>query len=170
MKRLMSIPPQVHGKNKNKFYKSVGILYDSKCWAVDKKIEKWMSVAELRIFRYLGGWLEWLMTEDTIRNVYMRSRIAMASIVDKMRKNKMRWYHVTKTEQPGAEIMVIKINIGGKRKTEKDVCWMWLKMKRGRPVYVRMKWEIVSSGSLERWLPTANSWDNAEGNEDNYYT
>lgn len=31
------------------------MLYGSKCWAVDKKIEQRTSVAELRILRWMSG-------------------------------------------------------------------------------------------------------------------
>jgi hypothetical protein len=59
------------------------MLYGSECWAVDKGIEQNMSVAEMRMLRNSIGVANWCW-----------------SIVDKMRKNRLKWFeHVVRREE-----------------------------------------------------------------------
>jgi hypothetical protein len=54
--------------------------------------------------------------EYRIRNKYVRSSIDVVSIVDKMRKNRLRWFgHVMRRKETKAVRVVIKMNIEGKR-------------------------------------------------------
>jgi len=62
------------------------LLYGSKCWAVDKKIEQRISVTEMRMLRWMNG----VTREDRIRNKYVRGSIGVVSIVDRMRENRLR--------------------------------------------------------------------------------
>ena len=74
---------------KGKFYKAMvrlAMMYGTECWAVGRKIEQRMSVAEMRMLRWMSGFTR----EDKIRNEYIRSSIWVASIVDKMRENRLR--------------------------------------------------------------------------------
>lgn len=49
--------------------------------------------------------------EDRIRNKYVRDQIGVASIEDKMRETRLRWFgHVMKREETGKE-----------RKTKKEI-------------------------------------------------
>jgi len=65
---------------KGKFYKCLAMLYGVECWAVDKKIERRMSIAEMRMLR-CG-----VTREDRIRNEYIRGTVGVASIkMDKIR-------------------------------------------------------------------------------------
>jgi hypothetical protein len=52
---------------------------------VDKKIEQNMSVAKMRIFR----WMNETKRQNRIRNEYTRSSIGIAAIVDKMKENRL---------------------------------------------------------------------------------
>lgn len=62
-------------KLKGKFYKRIlrlnNMLYGSKCWVVDEKIEQRMSVVEMRMFREING----VTRERSVRNVYVRGSL-----------------------------------------------------------------------------------------------
>jgi len=55
---------------------------------VIKKIEQNMSVAKMRMLRWING----MTREDRIRNEYIGRSIGVTLIVDKMRENKLRWF------------------------------------------------------------------------------
>jgi len=46
-----------------------------------------MSVGEVRMLRWISG----MIREDRIRS-YVRGSISLASIVEKIRKNRLRWF------------------------------------------------------------------------------
>ena len=100
---------------KGKFYKSVVrpvMLYGSECWAVDKKIEQRMSVAEMRMLRWMSG----VTREDRIRNEYLRGSIGVAPIGDKMRENRLRWFgHVMRREESEVVRTVMNMNVEERR-------------------------------------------------------
>lgn len=53
-----------------------------------------MKKAEIRTFRY---YVSEVTGEDRIRNEYERRSISVASIVDKIKKNRPRWFeHIMK--------------------------------------------------------------------------
>jgi len=57
---------------KGRFY-ACDMLYGSKCWAMGKKIEQRMSVAEMKMLRWMNG----ITTREYI---YMRRSVGVASI------------------------------------------------------------------------------------------
>lgn len=47
-------------------------------------------------------WMSVVTREDRIRNKYVRDKIGIASIEDKMRETRLRWFgHVMKQEETG---------------------------------------------------------------------
>lgn len=54
------------------------MLYGSKCWPVDKKIEQRLSAAKTRMLR----WMNVITRKDKIRNECVKGSIGVASIVD----------------------------------------------------------------------------------------
>ena len=100
---------------KGKFYKAVvrpAMMYGTECWAVDRKIEQRMSVAEMRMLR----WMSAVTREHKIRNEYIRGSIGVASIVDKLRENRLRWLgHVLRREETEAVKLVREKHVVGKR-------------------------------------------------------
>ncbi|KAL4135686.1 hypothetical protein QTP88_007282 [Uroleucon formosanum] len=114
---------RISKKLKGKFCRSVvrpTMLYSLKSSA-DRRIEQSMNVTEMRMLRWMSG----VTRENIINNEYVRVSIGVASIVDKVRENKLRWLgHVMRREETSAVRVVMKINIEGKR-------------ERGRP---KKKW------------------------------
>jgi len=99
-------------KLKGKFYKSVvKLCFMNQYWAVDKKIEHWMSVANMRMLKWMSG----VIREDRIRNKYVWKSIGVALITDKMRENRLRWFgYVIKREDLEVIKMVIELSFEGR--------------------------------------------------------
>lgn len=66
-------------------------MYRSECLAVDRKIKQSLSVAKIKMVKRMSG----VTIENKIKNKYIRGSryrtIELASIVDKMQKNRLRW-------------------------------------------------------------------------------
>ncbi|KAL4092493.1 hypothetical protein QTP88_026994 [Uroleucon formosanum] len=61
-------------------------------------------------------WMSGVTREDRIKNEYVRGSIGVASMVDKMRENRLRWFrHVMRREETSAVRKVLKMNVEGKR-------------------------------------------------------
>jgi len=74
---------------KGKFYKSIArptMLYGSEYWVMNKIFLQRMSVAEMRLFR----WMSEVTREDRIRNEYIRRSIEVAANMDKIRENRLK--------------------------------------------------------------------------------
>ncbi|XP_050547610.1 uncharacterized protein LOC126909235 [Daktulosphaira vitifoliae] len=102
---------------KDKFYKAVVkpvMMYGLKCWAVDKIVNKRMSVIEIRMLRWMSG----RTREDRIRIEHIRGSLCVASTEDKMTENRLRWFgRVMRREESEAArtvtITVIEMNVEG---------------------------------------------------------
>ncbi|KAH1211080.1 LINE-1 retrotransposable element ORF2 protein [Glycine max] len=78
-------------KLKGKFYRTAvrpAILYGTECWAVKSQHENKVGVAEMRMLRWMCG----KTRQDKIRNEAIRERVGVAPIVEKMVKNRLRWF------------------------------------------------------------------------------
>ncbi|KAG5627424.1 hypothetical protein H5410_012642 [Solanum commersonii] len=81
------IPPRLKGK----FYRVVvrpALLYGAKCWSVKNAYVQKMHVAEMRMLRWMCGHTR----SDKIRNEVIREKVGVASVVDKLRKARLRWF------------------------------------------------------------------------------
>ncbi|XP_050525575.1 uncharacterized protein LOC126896662 [Daktulosphaira vitifoliae] len=100
---------------KLKFYKTVlrqDIMYCSECWAIDKRIEQRMSVAKMRMLKWISG----MTSEDRKRNKHIRKSIGAASIMIKMRENRLRWFdRDMRGEESVAVRTVIEMYVEGRR-------------------------------------------------------
>jgi hypothetical protein len=76
----MRIPMRLKGKFSRSIVR-LTMLNSSKCWAVDRRIKQNMSVAEMKMLRWMNG----VSREDRIRDDYVRGSISMTSILEKMR-------------------------------------------------------------------------------------
>ena len=78
-------------KLKGKFYKTAirpAMLYGSECWGTNYAHEQKMRVAEMRMLRWMSGHTRL----DKIRNEYIRNKVGVAPIDEKMRETRLRWY------------------------------------------------------------------------------
>ncbi|KAJ7957491.1 Retrovirus-related Pol polyprotein LINE-1 [Quillaja saponaria] len=83
--------PKIPNRLKGKFYKSAvrpAMLYGTKCWAVKKQHSHKMGVAEVRMLR----WMTEHTRKDRIRNEEILKKVEVASIEEKMRENRLRWF------------------------------------------------------------------------------
>ncbi|KAG5610072.1 hypothetical protein H5410_021353 [Solanum commersonii] len=81
------IPPRLKGK----FYRVVvrpALLYGVECWPVKNAHVKTMHVAEMRMLRWMCGHTR----SDKIRNEVIREKVGVASVVDKLREARLRWF------------------------------------------------------------------------------
>ena len=63
-------------------------MYGSECWPITKALDQNMKVDEMRMLRWMCG----LKRLDKIRNEVIRERVGVASIQDKMRESRLRWF------------------------------------------------------------------------------
>ncbi|PWG75187.1 hypothetical protein DF186_13920, partial [Enterococcus hirae] len=78
-------------KFKGKFYRIVirpVMLYGTECWAVKGEYEYKLSVAEMKMLRWMSGYTRL----DKIRNEDIRERVGVVFIVKKMVESRFRWF------------------------------------------------------------------------------
>ena len=64
------------------------MLYGTECWAIKRYHAQKMSVADMRILRWMCG----NTRRDKMRNEDVRIKIGVAPIGEKMRENLLRWF------------------------------------------------------------------------------
>ena len=73
---------------KGKFYRTAirpALLYDTECWTIKRYHAQMMSVAEMRMLRWMCG----NTRKDKVRNEDIRTKIGIAPIEEKMRENRL---------------------------------------------------------------------------------
>ena len=76
---------------KEKFYRTAirpALLYSTECWAIKRHHAQKMSVAEMRMFRWMCG----NTRRDKVRNEDICTEIGVGSMEEKMRENRLRWF------------------------------------------------------------------------------
>ncbi|KAK4357900.1 hypothetical protein RND71_023510 [Anisodus tanguticus] len=82
-----NVPPKLKGK----LYRVVvrpTMLYGAECWPVKTLHIQKMKVAEMRMVR----WMCWHTRRDKIKNDDIRDMVGVASVEDKMREARLRWF------------------------------------------------------------------------------
>nr|GEW66769.1 hypothetical protein [Tanacetum cinerariifolium] len=135
-------------KLKGTFYRLAirpAMLYGSKCWPLTKVQANMMEVAEIRMLRWTCG--KTLL--DMIPNGAFRRNMQVATIVNKMREGRLRWFgHVKMRPQSRPVMRVESITVDGVR-------------RRGRPKH---RWEDRLKTNLKELLLSEdmtsdrNSW------------
>ena len=90
-------------KLKSRVYRMVvrlALLYGAECWSIKKSHVQRMRVVELRMIRWICGHTRL----DKIRNEVIRDKIGVASIEDKMREARLRWYGHIRTRLMDASV------------------------------------------------------------------
>ncbi|GKE76975.1 hypothetical protein Tco_1543095, partial [Tanacetum coccineum] len=138
-------------KLKGKFYRAAirpAMLYGSECWSLMKVQANRMEVAEMRMLRWTCG--KTLL--DMISKGAFRRNIQVATIVNKMREGRLRWFgHVKRIPQSAPVRRVENIVVDGVR-------------RRGKP---KLKWEDRLKTDLKELLLSEdmtsdrNSWKTA---------
>ena len=133
----------VPAKLKGKFYRTVvrpALLYGAECWAISKKHEQSLGVAEMRMLRWMCG----KTRKDRVRNEDIRSQVGVAPIEGKMREHRLRWFGHICRRPSDAPV----------RRTEHmRLCF---KRKRGRP---RKTWkEVIKKDMQHMGLTEDNSF------------
>jgi len=83
---------------------------------VDWRIKQSMSVAEMVMLRWNSG----VTKKDSIRNKCGRANISVASIVDEVRKNKLKPFrNVIRKVKTEALRAVMRMSVGGRRRRPK---------------------------------------------------
>ncbi|PHT86395.1 hypothetical protein T459_08501 [Capsicum annuum] len=78
-------------KLKGKFYRvavSPTMLYGAECWPLKNSHIQKLKVAEIRMLRWMCG----LNRGDRVRNETIREKVGVASVEDKMREVRLRWF------------------------------------------------------------------------------
>ncbi|KAL6556647.1 hypothetical protein OROGR_005935 [Orobanche gracilis] len=90
--------PGIPNRLKGKFYRTairLALLYGTECWAVKQCHVHKMSVAEMRMLRWMCGH----MRKDRVRNEIIRTKVGVTCIENKMRENRLRWFgHIKRRE------------------------------------------------------------------------
>ena len=97
---------------KKKIYKIAirpALLYGIECWAIKRYQAQKMSVVEMCMLH----WMCDSMRRDKVRNEDIHTKIGVASIEEKMRENRLRWFgHVRRRPTDAPVRRVEHINLG----------------------------------------------------------
>ncbi|KAF3657665.1 putative pre-mRNA-processing factor 6-like, partial [Capsicum annuum] len=63
-------------------------MYGAECWPVKNSHIQKLNVTEMRMLRWMCG----LTRGDRIRNETIREKVKVASVEDKMREVRLRWF------------------------------------------------------------------------------
>ncbi|KAF5936300.1 hypothetical protein HYC85_027429 [Camellia sinensis] len=92
------------------------MLYGTECWATKKQHVDKMSVAEMRMLRWMCG----KTRQDMIRNECIWEWVGVAPIEDKLRENRLRWFgHI---QRRPTEAVVKRCDAVTGRVEKKDSC------------------------------------------------
>lgn len=143
---------KVPQKLKGKFYKTAirpAMLYGAECWATKVQHIQKMSVAEMRMLRWMCGYTR----RDRIRNDDIREKIGVAPIEEKIIQHRLRWYGHVQRRPPDAPVR--SGNVNHVESTRRG---------RGRP---RLTWDEAVKRDLKAWnIPREltldrNAWKSA---------
>ncbi|KAH0452368.1 hypothetical protein IEQ34_019667 [Dendrobium chrysotoxum] len=95
-------------KLKGKFYKMVvrpAMLYGAECWPLKEKHNSKLSVAEMRMLRWMSGFT----LRDRIRNEHIREKVGVAPVEDKIRESRLRWFGHVKRRPPDDPVRKVEV-------------------------------------------------------------
>ncbi|KAJ4744373.1 Retrovirus-related Pol polyprotein from type-1 retrotransposable element R2 [Rhynchospora pubera] len=127
---------KVPQKLKGKFYRTAirpAMLYGAECWATKRRHVQKMSVAEMRMLRWICGHTR----KDRIRNDDIRDMVGVAPIEEKLIQHRLRWFGHIQRRPPE-----VPVRIGILNHFENT------RRGRGRP---RLTWEEAVKRDLKEW-------------------
>jgi hypothetical protein len=128
--------PRVPHKLKGKFYRTAirsAMLYGAECWPTKRRHVQQLSVAEMRMLRWICGHTK----RDRVWNDDIRERVGVAPIEEKLMQHRLRWFgHIQRRpEEAPVHIEIIR--------RPKNV-----KRGRGRPT---LTWTEAMKRDLKEW-------------------
>ncbi|KAF3645787.1 Villin-5 [Capsicum annuum] len=140
-------------KLKGKFYRVTvrpAMLNGAECWLVKHVHIQKLKVAEMRMLRWMCGLTKW----DRVRNEIIRDKVGVASVEDKMREERLRWFgHVMRRGADAPVRRCERLALDGFRR------------RRGRPKKYWRETSASKSGALRHdihyWLGEDTSQDEA---------
>lgn len=94
---------RVPQKLKGKFYRTAirpAMLYGAECWPTKRRHVQQMSVAEMRMLRWICGHTRM----DRVRNDDIRDRLGVAPIEEKLVQHRLRWFGHVQRRPPEAPV------------------------------------------------------------------
>jgi hypothetical protein len=127
---------RVPQKLKGRFYRTAirpAMLYGAECWPTKRRHIQQLSVAEMRMLRWICGHTR----KDRVRNDDIRERVGVAPIEEKLVQHRLRWFGHIQRRPPEAPVH------SGRIKRAENV-----KRGRGRP---NLTWEESVKRDLKVW-------------------
>jgi len=127
---------RVPQKLKGKFYRTAirpAMLYGAECWPTKRRHVQQISVAEMRMLRWICGHTR----RDRVRNDEIRDRLGVAPIEEKLVQHRLRWFGHVQRRPPEAPVR------SGILRRDSN-----MKRGRGRP---KLTWEEAVKGDLRGW-------------------
>jgi hypothetical protein len=75
-------------------------MYDAECWAIKGQHIQKMSVAEIRMLRWICDHTR----KERIRNDDIRDKLGVAPIQEKLVQHRLRWFGHIKRRPPEAQV------------------------------------------------------------------
>ena len=127
---------RVPQKLKGKFYRMAirsAMLYGAECWHTKRRHVQQLSVAEMRMLRWLCGHTR----RDRIRNEDIRDRVGVAPIEKKLIQHRLRWFDHVQRSPPEALVRSGVLNRVDN-----------VRRGRGRP---KLTWDESVKRDLKEW-------------------
>ena len=133
-------------KLKDKVYKTVikpTMTYGAECWAVRKKDENRLHVAEMRMLRWIRG----KTRKDHVRNQIIQEDAKVCQMSTFLTQKRLNLYgHIRRTEEDNLSRTIMDMVVPGKR-------------RRGRP---RRRWIDNNREDMSKYELTADMTENRQ--------
>ncbi|OIT29657.1 hypothetical protein A4A49_17649 [Nicotiana attenuata] len=153
-----NVPPRLKGK----FYRVVvrpAMLYGAECWPVKKSYVQKMTVAEMKMLRWMCGHTR----KDKIRNEVIRDKMGVASMETKLRESRLRWFgHVKRRDIDAPHLLIQDAKLYGRDPVFAVICKASLLPEVAKNHDIQKNETLVQLGqlliTLLRVLCTNISW------------